>query len=275
MRCSTLDKLSFGLLALLVFSGESLASDVPLTCVTSGGNWTVTVNGPSPVNCAGDTCTELDYNITPNNGLQPDHVAILVEHDIAILPQDGSSVYAPCVGDSVTLLGSRDCSKKTVRMNKDSLTGFYQLVGGGTTAPIGASIVVKKGRTIEQCRIATLGRENFDANAQVTTNQEINFKGCVVNVPTNPTTGEGGTASISGDNCRFVANGQPVSTGELFVNGMSVGQLNYGDGSISSGEASCTTKVISRKIYTWCTCADTDNDVVPNDPIPPCPPTVD
>ncbi len=254
----------------------SFASDAPLTCTTGGGaNWTVTVNGPAPVSCAGgEACTEIDYNITPNKGLQPDHVAILVEHDIEVVPQEGATVYSACQGDSVTLLGFRDCSSQTVRLNRDAFTGFYELVGKGNTAPIGASVVVKKGKIVEQCRIASLGRESFDVNAQVTTNQEINFKGCIVNIPTDPTTGEGGPATISGPNCVFVANAEPVSTGELLVNGQSVGILSFGNGALSSGTASCTTKVINRKIYTWCTCTDVNGDHIPDDPIPPCPATV-
>lgn len=240
-------------------AGAAGATDRPMSCTTDGsGNWTVTAVGPLTVTCptgvTGD-CTGVKYTIVSNLGLLPDHVAILAEHDAAVVIPESRFVSPPCSGDSVTLLGVRDCSTQAVRMNQNLETQFFDLVVQGAKDLTSSSIVVKKGKVIEECRIASLGTETFNPNAQRTTMEELTFKGCTVRIPTDPITGEGGMATLSGTNCVFVANAAPVGTGELLVNGQSVGMLTYGDGAISSGTASCTTKVVSNKLYTWCTCA--------------------
>jgi hypothetical protein len=245
-------------------AGAACASDTPLSCTTDrAGNWTVTAVGPLTVTCptgiTGD-CTAVKYQIVSNLGLLPDHVAILAGHDTEVVVPDSRFVSAPCAGDYVTLLGSRDCSTQAVRMNQNMETEFFDLVVKGTTGLRTSSIVVKKGKLIEECRIASLGgtegdTNTFNPNAQRTILEELTFKGCTARIPTDPITGEGGMATLSGENCVFVANGTPIGTGELIVNGQSVGILTYGEGAISSGTASCTTKVISNKLYTWCTCA--------------------
>jgi hypothetical protein len=143
-------------------------------------------------------------------------------------------------------------------------------VVAGAKAPSSSSIVVRRGSN-ERCEIASLGVDHFAPEEEILTSQVIVFKGCTVTIPIDHVTGKPGTASISGDNCVFLANGLPIGHGELKINGISVGNLTRGDGFISSGTSSCTTKVISDLLYTWCTCADTDGDNIPNDPIPPCP----
>jgi len=272
---SSLNAALMAALFLGIVAGQAVASDAPLQCTTDGaGNWRIVAVGPFATTCAGGSeCTAIEYDIIPTKGVQPDHVAILADHDVAVVLPESRNVSAPCVGDTVTLLGTRDCSRQAVRINRDAETGFFEMVGGGQLGPIGSSIVVKKGKTIEQCRIASLGGlpAKFDPNAQVSTSQSLNFKGCTLTIPTDPVTGEGGMATIQGDGCAILANGRPINAGELLVDGVSVGNLTYGEGGFSSGVASCTTKVISRKLYTWCTCDDVNGDGIPDDPRPPCP----
>lgn len=263
-------------LGLLMATSVAQGSDMALQCTTSGaGNWTVTAIGPLSVPCpSGGQCTEVFYDIANNYGLAPDHVVVLAEHDSQIVVPDSRNVFPECDGDNVTFLGIHDCSTRAVRINKDVETGQFALVVYGSKALSSSSIAIKKGKITEKCGIASLGVDRFDENAQRPANTTISFKGCEVTIPTDTLTGEGGEATITGDNCVFVVNGTSVSDAELLVNGTSVGTLTYGEGSISSGTGSCTSKIVNRKLYTWCTCADTDGDGVPNDPIPPCPPTL-
>ena len=271
------------LMVLLITVPAAASSTIPFECTTDGGgNWTISATQPHAVtidNPDGTTSlgTEIEYKVTSNYGLSPDHVLVLAGYGVDVVIPEARNVYEPCVGDTgTTYLGIHDCSSIAVRMNKNNDTQTFELAVLGDEDPTNSSIVVKKGKVIEECRIASLGKrdDTFDPHAQVTAAQEITFKGCTVTIPTDTSTGEGGVATITGDNCVFVANAEPVSVGELVVNGQSVGTLTFGDGSLSSGTASCTTKVISRRIYTWCTCADVDGDGVPDDPIPPCPATV-
>jgi len=266
-------------IALLLTSAPARATDAPLECTTNGeGNWNVTATGPLDIECPfGGDCTAVQYVITPTTGKSPDHVVVLADHDVDVLVPESRNVSPPCVGDNVTAIGTHNCSTSAVRMNANVETGAFDLIVSGKKELVGSSIVIKKGKVTESCRIASLGAEPldaFDPNAQRTESQTISFKGCMVNIPTDPMTGEGGVATITGENCVFVANAEPVSVGELIVNGSSVGTLTFGEGNLSSGVASCTSKVINRKLYTWCDCDDVNGDGIPEDPSPPCPATV-
>jgi hypothetical protein len=264
----------------------AFAADPPLECITSRGTWKVVASAPRLVECPlGGECTQIDYTVTRNvtpsftartfSNPNPDHVAVLAEHDMKVTIPAANFVQPPCKGDPTTELGERDCSSRSVRLLRNNASGgIYPLAVEGGRSPIASSIVVKKGGSIEQCLIASLGRDRLDPNAQVSSAQQFVFKGCTITIPTDPISGEGGEASLVGEGCAFVANGEPVGSGELLINGTSVGLLNYGEGAVSSGEASCTTRVISRKIYSFCTCADVNGDGVPDDPRPPCPNTV-
>jgi hypothetical protein len=252
------------------------ATEIPFQCTTNGlGSWTVTAVGPTPFSCNDDTatCTRMTYKVTRNLGRSASNVAVLVDHDTTVITPGSSHVAPPCDGEGVTKIGIRDCSHKAVSLFPEE-SGDYVVEAEGDRAAISSSIVLKKGNVIEECRIASLGSQRIDPNAQMQTAQQVTFKGCTVTIPVDPVTGEPGVATIEGDNCVFVANAEGINSGELKINGIDVGTLTYGEGSVSSGESSCTTKVVNRRLYTWCTCADTDGDGVPNDPIPPCPATL-
>jgi hypothetical protein len=127
---------------------------------------------------------------------------------------------------------------------------------------------------VEGCEIAALGDEVLGLDSpgrQILVREEITFKGCTVSIPVNPRTGESNLATVSGDNCVILANALPMNSGSLVVGGTNVGSLTFGEGYISSGTSSCSTKVVNNKLYTWCTCADINGDRIPDDPKPPCP----
>jgi hypothetical protein len=257
--------------ALVLAATAAGANDAPLSCTTDGGGWTVTATAPfsATTSCpAGATCTGMTYTIFPRRGEIPDHVALLAAHDVDIVVPTSNFISAPCAGDSVSLLGFRDCSTQTVRLNQNlQKVGPFDLIVQDKLQAVSSSIVVKKGKVAEECRIASLGRpyEVFDAKAQVPTSQTFDFEGCQVTIPTDVETGQGGPATITGAGCKFVANGAPVGSAKLIVDGKDVGFGSYGQGAFSTGSDSCTTRVISNKLYTWCTCT-----VGSTDPKPPC-----
>ena len=268
---NTNDRLRYWIAAaVLLAAGGATASDEPTQCTTSGGGWTVFVSAPfEPLSCPVERCTGLTYNLVAHRGESPDHVAVLVEHDTPIVIPPSTFDTAPCFGDGVTGLGSRDCSKQTARINQSQQkVGPFDLVVQGVVKPMGASIVVKKGKIVEHCRIASLGLpyDVFDPHAQVTTTETIEFKQCTLTVSVDPITGEPGIGSLTGTGCKFVANGAPVESLDVSINGVPLGQGKWvsDNAAFSNGDESCTTRTIGGRLYSFCDCTSL------SDPRPPC-----
>ena len=254
---------------LLLAAGGAAASDAPLQCTTSGGSWTITATEPfDALPCPVDSCTGITYSIKPNRGETPDHVAVLVEHDAPIVIPPSTFDTAPCAGDNVTGLGLRDCSSQTARINQNQQkVGPFDLVVQGSKKAVGSSIVVKKGNKIEQCRIASLGLPyDIDPHQQVASSQTFTFKSCKLTIPVDPKTGVPGEATLEGASCKFVANDEDVNALSVTVNGASIGSGTWAsDGGFSTGQNSCTNRIVSGRLYSICDCK-----TIPPDPRPPC-----
>jgi len=265
-------RLPYAIAAVLLFAAATAAaSDPALQCTTNGGGWTVTATAPFDATpCPVERCTGMTYNITPHRGETPDHVAITVDWEPVIVIPPSTFDTPPCAGDNVSGLAFRDCANQTSRINQNQQkTGPFDLVVQGALFAIDGSIVVKKGRVIEQCRIATLGRQldTFDPHGQVTSSQTLTFKGCETTIPVDPDTQQALPATVSGDGCVLIANGVPVQSLSVSINGQTLGTGTWiQDGSaFSNGNESCTTRTISGRLYTTCDCRST------TDPRPPCP----
>jgi len=189
-------------------------------------------------------------------GRQPDHVAVLVDHELTVVPSTSRYASPACDGDGVTNIGIRDCSTQAVRMNKDSDTGYFDLIVEGSAAAVGKSIVVKKGTVIEECRIASLAPSTCNPKAQLATKESFQFEDCTVEIELDPCTGEPGPATITGP-CEV--DSAPIGTLSLSINGGTPQVVTVGDGWISSGENSCSTKLFYGTSYTTCTCTATSD----------------
>jgi len=165
--------------AILFAATTAAASEPDLQCTTNGGGWTVRATAPfDALPCPAERCTGMTYNITPHRGETPDHVAITVDWEPQIVIPPSTFDTLPCAGDNVSGLAARDCANQTSRINQSQQkTGPFDLVVVGKLAAIHGSIVVKKGKVIEQCRIATLGTSVFDPHAQITLSETLEFKG--------------------------------------------------------------------------------------------------
>lgn len=270
--------------AVLATAGGARAEE-PLACTTSSafpdgegaGRFTVTASEPFAVACAdGSECTRMNYVVTSPLNLFPDHVVVLVSADVEIEVPDERFVSGTCDNDPTTGVGG-ECHLQTVRLNAAANKRDFALVVRGTKTVVPSTVHVKKGSVLEACRIASLGTDDdgaldpFQSVAELTT---IAFKGCKVSIPKNIADGEPGAAffaSGSDPDCKFVANGEPLENLSLEVNGRAVGLTRFStDFEAGSGEGSCSTQVIRGRIYSFCTCKDTNGDGIADDPRPPC-----
>jgi hypothetical protein len=241
--------------------------------MASGGcstfNPTVTViAGPCPVDSANPTAclpsgdkTGIKYKIT---GASPDHAAVVVTaNNTPVLPS-GFQAYAACAGDPATGLGKYSCHERAVKVNPNaSAAGEFWLVVAGQRTPVLQAIALKKGSCVKSFAVAGLGFDvnPFQAAQKVET---INFKGCAVKFvydvgtgavlsatldPDESTKPPCGTSPNDGTCCAFYDD--DVTNLELTLNGQPLGAGQFGEGYVSSGVNSCTTRVIGGKVYTW------------------------
>jgi hypothetical protein len=244
---------------------EPPTTEPPMTCTTNGsGHWRVSATGPLATTCpgiAGGECVEIQYSITPLRGKYPDHVAVIADHTVDVVVSDSRNLFRACDGDNVTFIGIRDCSTRAVRMNKSSDTHTFDLAARGAPNLVGKSIVVKKGSIIEECRIASFGPTTCDPKAQQTAKETFTFDDCVVEIEIDPCTGEPGVATVVSGDCAIDTG--PVESLQLVINGTTQ-NVTVGDGWISSGENSCTTRLYGGKKYTTCSCVDESDCSVKN-----------
>jgi hypothetical protein len=275
-------------LALVVaFAGITGSAPVraeePLACTTSSafpdakgaGRYTITATAPFSTPCAdGSECTGMTYVVQPNSYYTPDHVVIQVAADVEVDGLTSCTLAGTCDKDTRTGVGG-DCHMQTLRLNPAADKKTFQLVVRGNQDVVPSTVYVNKGKVLEACRIASLGTEpaldEFQSVAESTT---LAFKGCKVIIPKSTSDGVPGVATFAEDSdpaCAFVANAEPLANLSLQVNGMPVGDTKFAtDFEAGSGDDSCSTQVIRGRVYSFCTCADTNGDGLPDDPRPPC-----
>ena len=251
--------------AVLTTAGRANSSDAPTDCITNGaGNWNVVASAPITLLCPlGGACTEIQYTVTAlkSTGANPDHVAVLAEHDLNVVVDANRTVSPPCAGDGVTQMGIRDCSTQAVRMNKEADTDSFNLLVEGAAAATGSSIVIKKGKIIEACRIASLGASNCNPKAQQAARETFQFEDCTVEIELDPCTGEPGDATVVSGDCAIDSG--PIESLQIVINGTTQ-NVTLGTGWISSGDNSCTTTLYLSRKYTTCTCRDASDCLVKN-----------
>lgn len=251
-------------------TGSSCSSFNPTVTITSlpvgappGATGPCPVTSANPTQCAASgPYTGIRYKITGS----PDHVATVVTANNVVLSVPGNQFYAACVGDSVTGLGKQSCHERAVKVNPNPYTGEFWLVVDKARAPILQSLAAKKGSCTKSFAVTGLGFEvNPFQTAQKT--ETVNFKGCAVDFAYDVVTGAVQSAQLNiaqslpvcqggeqpGTCCSHVIESD-VSNLSLNLNIPGIGPLGagqFGDGYISSGVNSCTTRVIGGRVYTW------------------------
>jgi hypothetical protein len=235
----------------------SCSSFAPSVTVTAGP---CPVTSTSPVACeAAGPYTGVRYKVTGS----PDYVAALVTANNGVV--SGGTVYPPCKGDATTGLGVNSCHEKAIALGGcggGAATEFWVVVDG-KRGPVLQSVAVKKNSCVKSFAVTGLGYE-ISQFAPLQTVESINFKGCVVDFNRDALTGAVTSAVLNLEQStkpRCSANGQTnccsdvitdtVDKLSLTLNGVELGSGQIGDGYVSSGTNSCTTRVIGGRVYTW------------------------
>jgi len=253
--------LSSVLAAAALATPEAMAGGSYGSC--SSSQWTVTVQaGPCPVSDASNPSCSADGGFTGIqylvSGASRDHVATLATANNTVSLATGNQDYAACEGDPVTYLGKRSCHEKAIKINPALLTTAFWVVVDGQKAPVQTSIAVKKGSCIKSYEVAGLGGAvTVNPFSLIKKTQTDIFKGCAVTFEFDSVTGDVLNAYNDPDKSDPEADCSDlvVSTVDklsLTLDGVgSLGSGQIGDGYISSGTDSCTTRVIGGRVYTW------------------------
>src|SRR6185436_5287248 len=94
---------------------------------------------------------------------------------------------------------------------------------------------------------------DFHPKQTIKRSEELTFNGCTVRFVYNAETGQVEDVflpiDINPDTCNLLVN--EVENLEVKLNGTTLGMGTFGDGYISTGSSSCTTRVVAGKAYSW------------------------
>jgi hypothetical protein len=288
MRTTSKAFLSCAILAaaLLAAGGAMAADPDPLapqykTCSAAG--ITVTTTGPEA--CGSNTC--VTYNVTST--ATPDHAGTFVRAEATLLSISGSPSVTTCntatsaaSGDGSFGLGANLlCHEKFIRWNNQTAKAksfTYQV--DGVRKPIITSVVMKKGNNQGTCQMVGVGFlddtvggacvsscGNFAPKQTILKEEVLRFrtgsgKECFARFARDLATGqvvesETGLDDRSHPDCDFVRD--DVTNVQLLLNGRPIGATpgdpdalgQHGDGILSTGSESCTTRIIGGRVYSW------------------------
>jgi hypothetical protein len=240
----------------------------------SSFNPTVTVlQGPCPLNTSTPTPTTACATSGGYTGIQyaitgsPSTISTVVTSNNTLVRQPNSSVFAECVGDSETGLGKQSCHEKAIRYSCAANTTTFWVVVEGTKAATLQTVAAKKNSCTRSVAVPGLG---FDVNVfQASQKTEtVNFKGCAVVFQYDTLTGAVQSATLTPESlaagCESpnqptpgaaALEGKPAQDLELTLKvgatAISLGEGQFGEGYVSSGTNSCTTRIIGGRVYTW------------------------
>ncbi len=237
----------------------------PTSCTI--GQFTISVtSGPSFVSCASPSgqCTEIEYTVT---GGLPDHVSAVEGVGIQYVSGPGAGWYEPCVGDHDTDFAERSCHEQVAKFSPTYSIQKFKIGLDGQRSSGPTSVATKSGSTIGACRIVGIGLDGVAGQFQsIQTTENVNFEGCSVKFRRDATTGAVLSATLDPQmstkpacsasgadpaNCCSDLTTSNVDKLSLTLDGVDLGAGQIGDGYVSSGAHSCTTRIIGGRVYTW------------------------
>ena len=264
-------------------------SPPPTSCST--GLFDVRVSsGPTFVTCdaPGGQCTEIEYELAPPPHKKKKSRQVLVLEGVGVwdvLPK-GSHWYPPCEGipgEHDSGFGRSSCHEQAIKISMKRGVTKFKIILAGLRRPSPTSVAALRDDDdhdhnndhdrdddrdhddVTACSILGIGLEGGPNPDQTTQRTEtINFKGCEVEFTRDRVTGEVEKArlltatSTSGKPCQSptlnddrTIDPRPAGKIEVFLGKENLGFGKFGDGYISTGTESCTTRVIGGRVYTW------------------------
>ena len=228
-----------------------------------------------PCDAPGGLCTEIEYEVTPASVHRKRTRQVFVLEGVgvwSVLPK-GARWYAPCEGipsEHESGFGGDSCHEQAIEVDVGrGVTRFEVVLAGlrhsSPTSMAGLRDEHDRDDGLEACTILGLGLEGGPDAFQVTLRTEtIDFKGCEVEFTRDPVTGEVQKARLltetsdSGEPCQSptlrddgTIDPRPAGGVEVILGAVNLGVGRFGDGYISTGTESCTTRVIGGRVYTW------------------------
>jgi hypothetical protein len=253
-------------------------SPPPTSCETSLFDVRVS-GGPTFVPCSapGGQCTEIEYEVaSTHHGSKSREILVLQGVGVWDVLPKGSQWYPPCEGvggEHDSGFGQGSCHEQAIKVKlKRGATRFKVLLAGlRRPSPTSVAALDDDHRyhdddDVEACTILGLGLEAGPNPDQTTLRKEtINFKGCEVAFTRDAVTEEVVEARLltsvsdSGEPCKSptldeesrIITPLPVREVEVTLGGVPLGAGKFGDGYVSTGTESCTTRVIGGRVYTW------------------------
>jgi hypothetical protein len=265
-----------GLALVLLGALPALAQEpAPVTCGVQG-LWSVQTTNP----VFADGKTSITYTVTPTTTAQMDHIGVLAlaEDGLAVTLLGGASgfqLYGPCAGDPLTGLGKLACHEQAVRVNPAPTYTQFVVSMTGKHGLANTSMVVRDTRkSISACVVPGLGPLETQTTGDACVNncggfhpyqsvrkiETFKFKGCEIEFEFDTTTGQVIGFDLIEENSNPACKIETGSTEQLLISSTSnLTQLfgpnalaQWGDGWISSGDNSCTTRLVSGRYYTVC-----------------------
>lgn len=217
------------------------------------------VNDPANPTCVSQGAfTGIKYRIT---GSAKDAVATLVTRDNTVSGPGPNQVYAACDGEPVTGLGKSSCHEQAVRLKAfpTNQNQYFWVVVSGQKKPIETSVAVMKNHCVASFPVPGLGLEGPNPFQTTRKTETVTFKGCAVTFALDAVTGAvidafndpANSSPAPGVTCSnlIVSDVQDLTLNLAGVGDLGAGKI--GDGYISSGNNSCTTRIIGGRLYTW------------------------
>jgi hypothetical protein len=234
----------------------------PTSCSVGGNVFTVSDGQPKIVPCSGvqgGSCTEIAYQVT---GSPKNVYALAGRGVVAVTPK--ASIAPPCEGQGS--FGKGSCHEQAIRIQSSSGVQTFKITLAGLRLRTATSVALGPGNgDAKACTILGIGLEGGpDVNQTTAKTETVNFKGCVVEFTRDAATGDVLKAVLvtdtadNGEPCtgpsvdeHGVIAPLPIEQVALTLDGVGLGAGKFGDGFISAGTESCTTRVIGGRLYTW------------------------
>jgi hypothetical protein len=253
-------------------AAPATAGDIPTSCkiklvnehgTPNGDTYTVNVvSGPALSSCNSPSgqCTAISYQVT--GSVVPERIGVL--EGVGVVSADGGAsniVHPPCHGDKSTELGKNSCHEQAIGVVPDGSTTNLKVTLDGARSTSPTSLVVVKGLFSGTCVIEGTGLDDSAGPFQNVFKIETNvFEGCAVTFKFDSS---GNVVSAVNDPKQsdptavcspLVTTTIDKLTVTLDIPGQgptALGAGQFGDGYISSGSASCTSRVVAGRVYTW------------------------